>query len=76
MYNPDLINEVMGRKRLTNEKVAALAGVNTKVVSAARNGKDSVRLPSLKKVADALSLDLIVRLERKTAEADAEAAHA
>ena len=67
MYNADLINEVMGRKRLTNQKVAELAGVNTKVVSAARNGKGSVKLPSLKKVADALNLDLIVKLEKRAA---------
>jgi transcriptional regulator with XRE-family HTH domain len=67
MYNPALINEVMGRERLTNRKVAALAGVNTKVVSAARNGKESVTLPSLKKVADALDLNLVVKLEKKPA---------
>jgi transcriptional regulator with XRE-family HTH domain len=67
MYNPDLINEVMGRKRLTNQKVAELAGVNTKVVSAARNGKETVMLPSLKKVADALGLNLVVKLEKKAA---------
>lgn len=62
MYNPAPINEAMGRERLTNKSVAKLAGVNTKVVSAARNGKDTVTLPSLKKVADALHLDLEVRL--------------
>jgi hypothetical protein len=67
MYNPDLINEVMGRKRLTNQRVAELAGVNTKVVSAARNGKETVMLPSLKKVADALGLNLVVKLEKKAA---------
>jgi DNA-binding phage protein len=67
MYDSELINEVMGRKRLMNQKVAELAGVNTKVVSAARNGKDSVRLPSLKKVADALNLKLIVKLQKRAA---------
>jgi hypothetical protein len=67
MYNPDPINEEMGRRRLSNQAVAALAGVNTKVVSAARNGKESVMLPSLKKVADALGLDLVVKLEKKAA---------
>lgn len=67
MYNPGPINEAMKRGRLSNEKVAALAGVNKKVVSAARNGKESVMLPSLQKVADALNLELIVRLEKKAA---------
>lgn len=65
MYNPAPINEVMGRERLTNKKVAQLAGVNTKVVSNARNGKETVSLPSLKKVADALELNLEVRLTPK-----------
>jgi hypothetical protein len=67
MFNPDPINEEMGRRRLSNEDVAALAGVNKKVVSAARNGKESVMLPSLKKVADALNLELVVKLEKKAA---------
>jgi transcriptional regulator with XRE-family HTH domain len=67
MYNPDPINEEMGRRRLSNEDVAELAGVNKKVVSAARNGKESVMLPSLKKVADALNLELVVKLEKKAA---------
>lgn len=67
MYNPDPINEEMGRRCLSNEAVAELAGVNKKVVSAARNGKETVMLPSLKKVADALGLDLIVKLEKKAA---------
>jgi transcriptional regulator with XRE-family HTH domain len=67
MYKPELINEVMGRRRLTNKQVAELAGVNTKVVSAARNGKETVKLPSLKKVADALGLSLVVKLEKKAA---------
>lgn len=65
MYDPDPINEEMHSQRLSNERLAALAGVNKKVVSAARNGKDSVMLPSLKKVADALGLDLVIRLEKK-----------
>ena len=67
MYNSELINEEMSGQRLTNEKLAALAGVNKKVVSAARNGKESVMLPSLKKVADALNLELVVKLEKRAA---------
>jgi transcriptional regulator with XRE-family HTH domain len=67
MYNPQPINEAMSSRRLSNEKVAALAGVTTKVVSAARNGKESVMLPSLKKVAGALGLKLVVRFEKEAA---------
>jgi transcriptional regulator with XRE-family HTH domain len=67
MYNPEPINEAMSSKRLSNEKVAALAGVNKKVVSAARNGKEGVMLPSLQKVAGALGLKLIVKFEKEAA---------
>jgi transcriptional regulator with XRE-family HTH domain len=58
MYRTDLINGAMGKQRLTNEQVAEKAGVTTKVVSAVRNGKENIELPSLKKVADALGLSM------------------
>lgn len=57
-YRVDLINAAMGAKRLTNEKVAQLANVNFKVVSAIRNGAPNVNLTSLRAVADALGLDM------------------
>jgi transcriptional regulator with XRE-family HTH domain len=65
MYNSELVNSAMGARRLTNPEVARIAGVAPKTVSAIRNGKDSVTLPTLKKVADALDLQLIVRFEKK-----------
>ncbi len=58
MYRADLINASMGKHRLTNEQVAAKAGVTPKVVSAARNGKTSVTLPSLQAIAKALDLTM------------------
>jgi transcriptional regulator with XRE-family HTH domain len=57
-YRTDLINAAMGAKRLTNEKVAEIASVNFKVVSAIRNGAPNVMLPSLIAVATALGLDM------------------
>jgi len=57
-YRTDLINAAMGAKRLTNEKVAELAKVNFKVVSAIRNGAPNVMLPSLIAVAAALDIDM------------------
>jgi transcriptional regulator with XRE-family HTH domain len=65
MYRTDLINAAMGAQRLTNPKLAKLAGVGVGTVSSIRNGKETVSLPSLKKVADALELNLEVRLSPK-----------
>lgn len=48
----------MGARRLTNEDVAKAAGVATRTVSAVRNGKDTVTLPSLKAVAEAVGLSV------------------
>lgn len=58
MYRVDLINAAMGAERLTNEQVAEKAGVSPKVVSAIRNGRENIELPSLKKVAGALGLTM------------------
>lgn len=58
MYRTDLINGAMGAQRLTNEKVAEKAGLAVRTVSAVRNGDPSVRLPTLKAIADALGLSM------------------
>lgn len=58
MYNTDPINEVMGRERLSNDRLAELAGLDPTTVSRIRNGNPNVNLPSLKKVADALGLSM------------------
>lgn len=65
MYRTDLINGAMGANRLTNEKVAALAGVAPKVISAVRNGKENITLTSLKAVAEALNLEVEIRFNPK-----------
>jgi transcriptional regulator with XRE-family HTH domain len=67
MYNHESINAAMGAQRLTNVKVAERAGVAAKTVSLIRNGCPNVTLPTLKKVADALNLDLVVKLEKRAA---------
>ena len=58
MYNTAPINEAMGRDRLTNEKVAEMAGLDPATVSKIRNGNANATLASLKKVADALGLSM------------------
>lgn len=67
MYETDSINEAMGRDRLTNEKLADRAELDPATISRIRNGNPNVTLPTLKKVADALGLELVVRLEKKAA---------
>lgn len=68
MYEPEQINAAMGAKRLTNCKVAVLAGVSPKVVSAVRNGKENLTLPSLRAVAEAVGLEVEVRFTQKPEE--------
>lgn len=67
-YNPDQINAAMGERRLTNDKVANLAGVAPKTVSAIRNGFSGVTLPTLIKIANAVGLDVEVRFKPMPAE--------
>ncbi|HEY0545274.1 MAG TPA: helix-turn-helix transcriptional regulator [Pyrinomonadaceae bacterium] len=65
MYKPDLINAMMGAKRLTNEKVAKAAHLATGTVSSIRNGNPNVNLPSLRAVADVLGLDVEITFTPK-----------
>jgi transcriptional regulator with XRE-family HTH domain len=67
MYDAASINEAMGRARLTNEVLAEKTKLDPRTISRVRNGASNVTLPTLKKVADALSLDLVVRFEKKAA---------
>jgi transcriptional regulator with XRE-family HTH domain len=66
MYRTDLINGAMGANRLTNEKVAAIAGVAPKVISAVRNGKVNITLHSLKAVAEAVGFEVEIRFNPKS----------
>jgi transcriptional regulator with XRE-family HTH domain len=65
MYNTAPINEAMGRERLSNDRVAEMAGLDPATVSRIRNGNPNATLSSLKKVADALSLSLEIRFTAK-----------
>lgn len=65
MYQTNLINGAMGANRLTNKKVAAIAGVAPKVISAVRNGKENITLHSLKAVADAVGFEVEIRFNPK-----------
>jgi DNA-binding XRE family transcriptional regulator len=59
-YRADLIRAAMAspKPKLTNEDLAEKAGLSAFTISAIRNGHPDVRLSSLVKVADALSLDM------------------
>lgn len=57
----------MKERGLTNRALAESAGLAVATVSYIRNGRACVLLPSLKKVADALGLDLVVRFEKRAA---------
>jgi transcriptional regulator with XRE-family HTH domain len=65
MYPVEAINEAMGRERLTNEKLADKAELDPATISRIRNGNPHVTLPTLKKVADALDLNLEIRFTPK-----------
>ena len=67
MYNAQIIDRAIEDRNLSNGRVAASAGLSCGTVSSIRNGKENVTLPSLKKVADALGLQLIVRFEKQEA---------
>ncbi len=63
-YRYDLINAAMGARRLTNEDVARLSRLNVNSISKIRNGGE-VRVGNLKKVADALGLEMSVLFTTK-----------
>jgi transcriptional regulator with XRE-family HTH domain len=65
MYPTEAINEAMGRQRLTNDKLANKAELDPATISRIRNGNPNVTLPTLKKVADALDLNLVIQFEPK-----------
>ncbi len=67
MYEAARINEAMGRGRITNELLAEKTKLDPGTISRIRNGKSNVMLPTLKKVADALDLELVIKFEKKAA---------
>lgn len=65
-YRTDLINAAMGARRLTNEKLAKLAGVSTMTVSRVRNGDTALGYMTLQKVVQALGLTIAEIFTPKT----------
>jgi transcriptional regulator with XRE-family HTH domain len=63
-YDPSPICEAIEREGLSNEKVGVAAGVAARTVSVVRNGDENVRLETLKKIARALHLKIIIRFEQ------------
>ena len=58
LYRTDLINAVMGARRLTNPALAKKAGVGVMTVSKIRNGDPHIGYMTLKKVVEALGLTI------------------
>lgn len=58
MYRNDLINEAMGRTRMTNEKLAKAVGVSAPTISAVRNGKWNGKHSLLGKIAEVLQISI------------------
>ena len=67
MYNTQIINREIENQDFTNEKLAVKADLAARTVSSIRNGEENVRLISLKKVAAALGLKLVVKFEKEAA---------
>jgi len=60
MYRDDLIRAKKAAKNLTLEQLEEKTGLNKNTISDICNGKQSIELPSLAKVAKALDLPLSV----------------
>lgn len=69
MYNSQIIDRAIEDRHLTNEKVAVNAGLSSRTVSSIRNGEENIRLPSLKRVANALGYEVEIRFVPKAATA-------
>ncbi|MDX6696066.1 MAG: Cro/C1-type DNA-binding domain [Blastocatellia bacterium] len=67
LYGNELIKGAMAEQELTVADVAEITGLSPTTISFVRNGKENVKLPTLKKIADALDLQLIVRFEKREA---------
>jgi transcriptional regulator with XRE-family HTH domain len=62
-YDPKPINEAIEEMGLTNEKLGVKADVAARTVSVIRNGDENVRLETLRKVAGALKLKVVIHFE-------------
>lgn len=67
------INEMMGRERLTNEKLGEKAELDPATISRIRNGSSNVTVTSLSKVAEALELELQINFVPKQVTAQSSA---
>lgn len=60
MYDFGTIDKTIKEQHLSNEKVAVTAGLSSSTVSSIRNGEVTIRLPSLKRVANALGFEVVI----------------
>jgi len=58
MYRDDLIRAAMGAQNLSQAALAKQTRLNPNTISAICRGKETVEVPTLKKVADALGLSM------------------
>jgi transcriptional regulator with XRE-family HTH domain len=65
-YRNDLINAAIGVQRLNNEQLARLTGLNVNTISAIRNGKPTVSVPTLRRVAEALGIPMADLFKRES----------
>jgi transcriptional regulator with XRE-family HTH domain len=58
MYRSDLIRAAKAAKKLTLDDLEKSTGLNKNTISDICNGKETIELPSLQKVCEALNLKL------------------
>ncbi|HYL99769.1 MAG TPA: helix-turn-helix transcriptional regulator [Blastocatellia bacterium] len=67
-YRDDKIRARMAAERITQEQLAARAGLTRQTINAIANGKvANVQLPTLQAIADALGLKLAELFDREAA---------
>lgn len=67
MYKYKLIEEKMKTANVTNESLATLTKLNPNTISKVRNGKGTVKVATLEKVATALGISMPELFEEKLA---------
>lgn len=62
MYPAELIRAAMGAKKLSQTTVAKKSGLNVNTIAAVCSGKEEIKIPTLKSVANAVGLEMEIRL--------------
>lgn len=70
MYPNELIKGAMAEQAITIDDIKEATGLSPTTISAVRNGKVNIKLPTLKSIANAVGLELEIRLTRKAAQTE------